>query len=122
MNNLLNKDIQIAGAVILYHPDYQCINNIETYINQIDFLFIIDNSEVQNVHLINELNKFSSIFYLCNQNNYGIAHALNQAADLAKERGFDFLLTMDQDTTADATLVDIYKSFLSSMDYKNIGI
>ena len=39
------KKIKLAGVVVLYNPDDNYIDNINSYINDIDLLYIIDNSE-----------------------------------------------------------------------------
>ena len=39
------KDVKIAGIVTLYNPSDKDIKNISTYIDDIDKLYIIDNTE-----------------------------------------------------------------------------
>ena len=34
-----------AAAVILFNPDLNVIDNLKTYINQVEKLYVIDNSE-----------------------------------------------------------------------------
>lgn len=40
--------MKLAGVVILYHPNENIVENINSYITDIDFLFIIDNSDDSN--------------------------------------------------------------------------
>lgn len=37
--------MKLAGVVILYHPDENIVENINSYITDIDFLYIVDNSD-----------------------------------------------------------------------------
>lgn len=40
-----NKELKIAGIVTLYNPTDADIKNISTYIDDIDKLYIVDNTE-----------------------------------------------------------------------------
>jgi rhamnosyltransferase len=112
---------RIAGAVVLYNPEYNCINNINSYLSQVSLLCVIDNSEKQNIELVNELISNPKVKYVENKSNFGVAQALNQAARTAINNNYDFLLTMDQDSIADDQLVENYVSFLSNNRF-NVGI
>ena len=47
--------MKIAAAVIWYNPTKECINNISTYLEYIDQLYIIDNSNENYSHLLNDI-------------------------------------------------------------------
>jgi len=115
-------EYKIAGVVVLYYPDVDCIQNIYSYLNQIDYLFAIDNSEIQNSELINKLIQNSKVKYIFNKENLGIAAAMNQASSLAIKNNFDFLLTMDQDSSVDSKLIENYRKFFLSSNFSDIGI
>lgn len=95
----------VAGVVVLYNPGFEVLNNINTYRNQVDKLFIIDNSEIINATLIDQLQKLTGTEYTSNHSNLGIAAALNIAARLAINLNYKYLLTMDDDSLADDNLV-----------------
>ena len=88
----------IAGAVILYNSSVETINNIKTYIDQVEVFYVIDNSIYQNNELISLLEENLKVRYYWLKGNEGIATALNWAARAAIRDGFDILLTMDDDT------------------------
>ena len=88
---------KIAAVVVLYKPSSEIIKNIDTYINEVARLYIIDNSEIKSQYL-NDFLSHSKVEYLPNYKNLGIAAALNIAIDKAINSGFLFLLTMDQDS------------------------
>ncbi|HBG49051.1 MAG TPA: hypothetical protein DDW90_06040 [Cyanobacteria bacterium UBA9971] len=93
-----NKLISISGVIILYNPELNVIENINSYINYVDILFAIDNSENSNLDIIEKLKLNPKICYISNNENLGIAKALNQGAELALQKNFSWLLTMDQDS------------------------
>lgn len=37
--------IHLAGVVVLYHPDESVLQNIQSYLSDLDKLYVIDNSE-----------------------------------------------------------------------------
>jgi rhamnosyltransferase len=98
----------LAAVVVLYHPDFTVINNINSYLNHIDALVVIDNSEEINHSLINKLSQNPKIHYLPNGGNQGIAHALNAGASKAIELGYQWLLTMDQDSHFEREMITAY--------------
>ena len=88
--------MNIQGVVVLYNPDYTILDNIKSYLDGIEKLYIVDNSETKNHELINKIVSISAkCIYIDNNGNQGIAHALNVGAQKAIEDGADWLLTMD---------------------------
>lgn len=113
----------ICATVILYNPDDSLIDNINSYVNSVAKLFIIDNSEVQNKKLIEKLTTtYANVEYINNNANLGIATALNITCDRAIELEMNWILTMDQDSK----FID-FTSFLLCcvtliQQHKDIGI
>lgn len=89
--------VKIAGVVTLYHPTSKDIENINTYIDEIDKLYVIDNTEGKQTEPLLPKNK--KIVYLSKPSNIGVGKALNIGAKMALKDGFEWLLTNDQDTT-----------------------
>jgi len=88
-----------AGVVVLYNPDETVVTNVMSYIEFLQTLYVIDNSEVPNSNIVDELCKLDrKVKYVGCGENKGIAYALNLGATLAIESGADWLLTMDQDS------------------------
>lgn len=94
---------RIAGTIILYNPNLaEVIQNILSYLDYIDKLFIIDNTERndtdENYAKILSSNLASNKFdYFAFNENLGVGKALNLAIEISVVEGYDFLLTMDQD-------------------------
>ena len=113
------KHIKIAGAVVLYQPTDEDIANISSYIKDIDHLYVMDNSTNEN---IKRLPKSKKIEYIFNHQNLGIAAPLNLAAQKAREAGYTWLLTMDQDTFFPSGILATMKERIATMDTEDIGI
>ncbi|MCH8034639.1 MAG: glycosyltransferase [Bacteroidetes bacterium] len=113
---------KIAGVVILFNPDKSVIDNIRTYIDKLDILFVIDNSETVDEDIIQELKKNKKILYIPNNCNLGIAAALNTGVNCALDRGYKWLFTFDQDSKVSPTMIKSMIDFLNDNDTSNIGI
>ncbi|MHB8208270.1 glycosyltransferase, partial [Mucilaginibacter sp.] len=81
----------VCGVTVLYNADNTVIANIESYINDLDQLYVVDNSEPINEALIATLKKLPNCVYINNNGNKGIANALNVGAKLAVEAGATWL-------------------------------
>lgn len=110
--------VRIAAVTILYHPAETIIENLLTYCRDVDVLYIMDNS-AESHSFIQEKLPFSNIVYLHDGNNEGIAKRLNQAAALARSGGFQWMLTMDQDSYFEKDAVTRFLSYIEGCEYKN---
>jgi rhamnosyltransferase len=68
------------------------------------------------------ITKLSKIEYIWNGNNLGLAKALNIGAAKATECGYDYLLTMDQDSRATPDMVLKLTQCLNNYDRAKVGI
>jgi len=114
--------MKIAGIVVLYNPSNLVYDNVLTYIDYIEHLFIVDNSESQNKDLVEKLLNFKKCDYINNNENLGIATALNIGARKALENNFDFALTMDQDSKFSKQVIENFLKTANDLDLKDIAI
>ncbi|MCI8346513.1 MAG: glycosyltransferase family 2 protein [Bacilli bacterium] len=115
-----SKNIKIAGVVTLYNPTDQDIENINTYLKDIDKLYVIDNTEGYNNEA--RIPKSKKIKYQFKNENIGVATALNMGAKFAIKEGYSYLLTMDQDTTFKPGVMERLKEAINKFDMKKVGI
>lgn len=110
--------MKIAAVVVFYNPSDKNIKNIDNYIEVIDKLYVVDNSEDDEIKM--KSNK--KIEYVKLGENKGIAYALNVGAKKAIEDGYNYLLTLDQDSKMNKKIIEEMISFLKSTKEKNIGL
>lgn len=101
-NSLEKKKIKgsILAVIILYQPDKSLLNrNVNAFINHVDKLLIWDNTPktIARGELIEGIYE-DKIIYKGVGKNVGISRVLNYAWRFAINEGYDFLLTMDQDS------------------------
>lgn len=119
--------MRISGVVVLYYPQNNFTENIISYIAQLERLYVIDNTEIFNSEIETSLNqlrqKYSTqITYISNGTNKGIAVALNIACLNSLESGFDFILTMDQDSFFANDSFPVLLKALSDFPNEELGI
>lgn len=90
----------LAAVVVLYNPTGQVLDNVDSYRDHVGVLYVVDNSDHHDASVIAELRSRGKVVYIQNHGNLGIATALNLAAEHALDQGFEYLLTMDQDSRA----------------------
>jgi len=115
--------MNIAGVVILYHPDIQLLSeNIKTYVQGLKQLYVYDNSETKTPGIEEALSKLHPfIQYHYFNANEGIAKRLNRAVEDAAKNNYDYLLTMDQDSSFKVGDFEKYTSQIQSVAYTNVA-
>ena len=96
---------KVAAVVVLFNPELNVLANINSYIDQVDKLFVVDNSDKINESVTEKISLLQKTEYISNKTNLGIAAALNIGAQEAIVEGFNYLLTMDQDSEASPLMV-----------------
>lgn len=110
--------MKIAGVVVLYNPDENVKKNIDSYINNLDILYVVDNSPEPNDNA--KYYKGKKIKYISNHGNKGIAYALNVGAKEAIKEKSEWLLTMDQDSSFKDDSLSKMIGFLKELKTNNI--
>jgi len=99
--------MKLAGAIIIYNPPNELVDNILSYLDEIEILYIFNNSTEDTISLpVSIKNK---MVYEHTGENKGIAERLNEAVKMAKLANYDYLLTMDQDSSFNPKDLFYYK-------------
>ena len=111
---------KFCAGIVTYQPDLpRLVENIRSTVNQVDKIYIVDNAS-ENINEIYQLVKsFTNIVIIENNDNYGIAKALNQMCEKAITDGFAWILTLDQDTVIPH---DLIKQFVEHVNANENGI
>lgn len=118
MNELPPTQQNTFVAIITYNPDIRLLESVEVIKKIFRNIIIIDNNSSFNVKtFIN-----NNLHYIINNDNLGIAKALNIGAEYAIKHGARWLLMLDQDSIPRVDILSIYNSvYLSYPDKKKIG-
>lgn len=106
--------MKVLAGIVLYNPDEKrLLENMQKIISQVDKVICIDNHS-NNINKIKDLlkKKFQGIEIICNNDNKGIAYALNQILDYAYINQYEWFITLDQDSVAKESLISNYKKYI----------
>lgn len=97
----------IAGIVLTYHPESATITNIVRLREQVDRVFVVNNSpdEVTRAVLA-DVAEDPSVTVLDQPGNVGVAAGFNAGIRAAMAESFDFVWIFDQDSTVTPGAID----------------
>jgi len=114
--------MKLAGCIIIYNPKCDVWSNINSYLNEIEKLYVLDNSEEYYNELIHKVKSSKKCQYINLRGNKGIAFALNIAVQRALNDQFHWLLTMDQDSFFTSDNLDKMKEYIESEKPENVKV
>lgn len=106
----------ICAGIVTYNPDeVRLRENIEAVLPQVEKIYIVDNASANRDGIKSLLRALpdARIDLISNAENTGIAHALNQLLAASAAGGYDWLLTLDQDSVVMDGLVAEYCGHLA---------
>lgn len=113
-----NKN-NICVIIVTYHPDCDITTRIEHIKNQIEIIIIVDNgSTPSEIDILQKLTD-DKVTLITNQENFGIAYALNQGIKVAQQKKVDWILLFDQDSQPFSHIVDEFKQIYEDFEPKD---
>ena len=96
---------KICAGIVTFNPELDLLTkNIDSIINQVNCLIVVDNGSKDYAEAKKILQE-RNIIIIKNNENLGIAKALNQLCKKAEELNYDWILTLDQDSISPESLV-----------------
>ena len=100
-----------AAVIVLFCPNIdRLILNADSIAGQVDKLIFVDNSDSKAA--LEQLIREKNIEYINNHGNKGIAYALNRAVEYCSNHGFEWLLTLDQDSVCPPDMIKEYERYI----------
>ena len=109
--------MQTIASIVSYNPDIPVLeSSLFSVVSQVDRILIIDNCSSNIKELKALVSQFESTYpgkvsCLFNQENCGMAFALNQAVAYCKQIGCQWLLTLDQDSILPPNMIEEYSKY-----------
>ncbi len=117
---------RICAVVVSYNIGdaiHRCYDAIQS---QVGHVLIIDNGSGETTRReLDELANSDSVTLILNERNEGIGRAYNQAVRWARDKGFQWILTLDHDSEATTGMIDeLVRGYaaLETAGIRNIGI
>lgn len=109
--------MRICSGIITYNPTLTDVSTcLEALCNQVERVIIVDNAS-KNVKSLQEVvGKYANVTLVKNSQNIGFAKALTQVFEWAKSQGFDWVLTLNDDSVVPNNMISEYKKILESQE------
>lgn len=102
----------IVAGVVLFNPDVDCLRrNIEAILDQVDKVVAFNNGIPSSVAELCSANNVE-ILHAHSNTNKGVAYAYNIICEYAYSNGYEWVLTLDQDSIAPDNLISEYKKYM----------
>ncbi|MBO8132147.1 MAG: glycosyltransferase family 2 protein [Candidatus Marinimicrobia bacterium] len=89
--------MNVYAVIVTYNPDIVVLNkSILALITQVNKIIIVDNCSTND--FFKKLIKYSKIILIKNEDNFGVAYALNKGVSKCLYMKADWVLTLDQDS------------------------
>lgn len=109
---MITQNKKIAAGIVVYKAQMNdLVNNIKSIQHQVDIILLHINEETDDYIFLSELS--SKIHLLTLHKNVGMAGGLNNLSRNAIKRGYQWLLTLDQDSICSSTMINEYFKYLS---------
>lgn len=101
-----NSDSRVLAVVVSYCAGSKLVATVQALSQQVDKVLVVDNgSDIATLEILHILLTQDQIVLEALGQNLGLGYALNLGARRAEEWGYDWLLTMDQDSIAGPGMV-----------------
>ena len=116
----------ICAIVVTYFPDKELPDRIERILKQLNKVVIVDNNSSEDcLEMLKKIKKEKKVELIINNENLGVATALNIGFRFAINCGdsYDWCLTMDQDSLVNPEMVQTLIEAYADCKYSfNVGI
>lgn len=103
------KHTEILAVVVSFNGLSKTQHTINALRNKVGHIHVVDNaSGVMSLSMIDVFKDETDISFTRLNENKGVGYALNVGVKIAKELGYSWLLTMDQDSIADKLMIESY--------------
>lgn len=112
----------VLAIIVTYNPEKKRLeDNLNAIVPQVQNIVIVDNGS-DNIYDIKSITNRYGSAGIFNQQNKGIATALNQGLEYAKQHDYEYVLTLDQDSIASEGMVSsLMKSLFGNSQISIIG-
>lgn len=98
----------ICAVIVTYHPSARMVDNLLQVLPQVQGLVVVDNgSSVDELRPWRDASQRLGFHLIENEENLGIATALNQGVDWALQEDFLWVVLFDQDSRITENFVDL---------------
>lgn len=117
-----NNKSNICAIVTTFKPEVSIFKNLRRIGPQVDLVILVDDSGINSGSLDLAQSDVDNLFYIKSLENLGVASALNTGVMEAIQRGYKWLLTLDDDTLVSEDYVKTIFEFYDHSGIPDIGL
>lgn len=103
----MSSATNVCAVIVTYNPTELLKGNLAVLRPQVGGVVLVDNASREETQpLLELLATENGVWLIRNPENYGIARALNQGIVAAQQRGFEWVVLFDQDSTVEPDYVE----------------
>lgn len=107
------SNLMIAG-IVLYNPELKRLEeNVNAILPQVDILLLVDNGSYNIQQIKERYQSIQGVRIIQLGSNKGIAAAQNRICELTRNEGYEWVITLDQDSVAPQGLVVEYEKMIA---------
>jgi rhamnosyltransferase len=111
------QDIKVLAVIVTYNPESELLKrDIEALVDQVDAIAVFDNASANSDAVSLLCSEYDTIDLYNNSENLGLPINYNRAFRIAKDKGCEWMLIMDQDTVVPDDLVASYIEYAQLPD------
>ncbi|SNU06263.1 rhamnosyltransferase [Lachnospiraceae bacterium] len=116
--------MKLYGVVAIYNPQKSDFVNIEKYVDDLDYCYLMDDSGKDNYDVCSDfINKhLGKVEYVNNIKNIGLTASVNRGFKKCIKNGADWVLVMNPDGTFQNDAISIYKRFIQNNNTEKVAI
>ena len=101
----------ILAGIVTYNPDIDRLREcIDAVLPQVDKVLVFDNASTNIEQVLQIVGDYQEgVILHMNGVNAGVAAALSEIMEYALDNGYDWVLSMDQDSVLQSGIIDVYK-------------
>lgn len=108
----MKKQICICAGIVTYHPDIDRLSeNVNAVLSQVDEVIIFDNASENISEIISRFKDVCTIIESRTGENVGVASALNEICRYSESLGYEWVLTLDQDSVCPDNIISEYHKY-----------
>lgn len=117
-------DVNVCAIIVSYNPSKELPDNVKALISQVRHLVIVDNgSRLEGLAVVGEVESLFHCHTILNNQNLGIAAALNLGIDYAELQGCEWVALFDQDSkVSDDFIASMLATFKQQEHPTRIGM
>jgi rhamnosyltransferase len=107
------NESEILAIVVSFNGQAKTLETVEQLRRFVGHVLVVDNgSDLTSVTLLGKYDGSAAVSVMFLPENRGIGYGLNMGVDKARQCGYRWLLTMDQDSYVDDGMIEKYKDYV----------